>query len=113
VVNPGAWGRRLVRYSSPDVAQQAIETLNGRDLDGRKLHVREDRSYIESAAGIVVFVVRRSTSVECPQPQYDHSTSAPGPPLLRRVGPWFDVVCHVCLCWAWGASGQPAVVRDE
>ena len=48
---------RLVRYSSPDLAASAIEVLNGQELDGRKLHVREDRTYIESAEGVVIFVV--------------------------------------------------------
>lgn len=47
-----------MRYSSPDLAARAIETLNGAELDGRKLHVREDRTYIDSAEGVVVFVVR-------------------------------------------------------
>jgi RNA recognition motif-containing protein len=46
-----------VRYSSPDLAARAIAELNGLELDGRKLHVREDRTYIESAQGVVVFVV--------------------------------------------------------
>jgi RNA recognition motif-containing protein len=50
-----------VRYSSPDLAANAIEVLNGQELDGRKLHVREDRTYIDSAEGVVVFVV----SVRC------------------------------------------------
>ena len=49
--------RRLVRYSSPDLAVRAIEVLNGQELDSRKLHVREDRTYIESAEGVVIFVV--------------------------------------------------------
>lgn len=33
--------------------------LNGQELDGRKLHVREDRTYIESAEGVVIFVVSK------------------------------------------------------
>ncbi|GAB5033406.1 rna binding protein [Nannochloropsis oceanica] len=48
------WG--LIRYSSPEVAARAIEVLNGQELDNRKLHVREDRSHLDSAEGVVVFV---------------------------------------------------------
>jgi len=48
--------RSLVHYTSPDAAQQAINQLNGSELDGRKLHVREDRTYIDSAEGVVIFV---------------------------------------------------------
>lgn len=51
-----------MRYSSPDLAARAIEVLNGSELEGRKLHVREDRTYIDSAEGVVVFVVRACVS---------------------------------------------------
>lgn len=56
---------RLVRYSSPDLAARAIIQLNGQELDGRKLHVREDRTYIESAEGVVIFVVRGGGHFQC------------------------------------------------
>jgi RNA recognition motif-containing protein len=46
----------LIHYSAPEVAAKAIEALNGQELDNRKLHVREDRSYLDSAEGVVVFV---------------------------------------------------------
>lgn len=68
---------RLVRYSSPDLAARAIEVLNGQEMDGRKLHVREDRTYIDSADGVVVFVVRGWAWIPV------LGCAWPGPPPLR------------------------------
>ncbi|KAG5180815.1 hypothetical protein JKP88DRAFT_270148 [Tribonema minus] len=48
------WG--LVQYSTPEEATAAIELLNNADLGGRSVHLRFDRTTIETSGGFAVFV---------------------------------------------------------
>lgn len=79
---------RLVRYSSPDLAARAIIQLNGQELDGRKLHVREDRTYIESAEGVVIFVVRGGGHLHCEANLPPISQSFPTYLCIQGNLPW-------------------------
>ena len=47
---------RLVTFETREGALRAIEVLNGKELEGRPLYVREDRTEIEKEEGFVVFV---------------------------------------------------------
>ncbi|CAM9807472.1 unnamed protein product [Chrysoparadoxa australica] len=48
------WG--LVEYENPAQAAQSVEDLNGEELGGRNIHIRLDRSNIESSGGFAVYV---------------------------------------------------------
>ena len=45
-----------MEYSTHDEAAAAIELLNNQDLGGRPVHIRLDRSNIETSGGYPVFV---------------------------------------------------------
>ncbi|CAM9777617.1 unnamed protein product, partial [Phaeothamnion confervicola] len=48
------WG--LVTYSSPAEARAAIDTLTNAELDSRPVHIRLDRSKVDTSGGFAVFV---------------------------------------------------------
>lgn len=47
---------RLVTFESPEGVARAMELLSGRDVEGRPLYIREDRTEVEKEEGFVVFV---------------------------------------------------------
>jgi hypothetical protein len=48
----------LVTFEAAEDASRAMELLCGREVEGRPLYVREDRTEIEKEEGFVVFVSR-------------------------------------------------------
>lgn len=43
-------------FEGPEGVSRAIELLSGREVEGRPLYIREDRTDIEQEEGFVVFV---------------------------------------------------------
>jgi len=47
---------RLVTFKGPEGVSRAMELLSGREVEGRPLYIREDRTDIEKEEGFVIFV---------------------------------------------------------
>ena len=47
---------RLVTFEGPEGVSRAMELLSGREVEGRPLYIREDRTDIEKEEGFVIFV---------------------------------------------------------
>lgn len=93
----------LVTFDGPDGVNRAIELLSGREVEGRPLYIREDRTDIEQEEGFVVFVrgikrgARGRAGIDSEEGEDRRRRLGCHCPHCRAASPFFTVYCPFFL----------------